>query len=531
MVPAPSLQRASAHHAVAAGGGTVGFELLDVLGGEHRRPPLLLVRWSRSVSVSALGSDWVRRNRKAAGLSRRPLWSFPRSSVRYGVPLRPSVCGGCSARWRPRRVAGLPWSRHLLPCRRRRTRGRRRTDRSATRRRAAPATGMRCPSAWLPVVRSIEVAPGRGRQDAHPWRCGMAPHPDGWRQRHYHFSRPASQVAGRRLNTVLAVVPELLDRLPDVVEGPVAAVLLGPTLEHVGVPAPGQLLDRRHVDGAVVQVVLDLGQVAGEEAAVGADRVAAQRHRPGVGHVLLDERQRLGAGLLQRDRRASISGSSPDLVCMSRTNVVHRPPSPRAAGGRRGRALGDDLEVVVGDERGDLDDDVALGSSPVISRSIHTSTGRAKVAGVLDVPVVAPRPRPPAARLRPARRRRRRPRRPGGRACSRPAAGGPLVPTGIAVAIPEGYAGFVQPRSGLPLRHGVTCLNTPGLVDAGYRGELKVVLVNTDPVDALRGPPGRPHRPARDPAGRTAPPSRRSTTCPTARRGARCRLSAPTGHD
>ena len=62
-----------------------------------------------------------------------------------------------------------------------------------------------------------------------------------------------------------------------------------------------------------------------------------------------------------------------------------------------------------------------------------------------------------------------------------PAGGRALVPTGLAVAIPEGYAGFVQPRSGLALRHGVTCLNTPGLIDSGYRGELKVLLVNTDP--------------------------------------------------
>jgi len=53
-----------------------------------------------------------------------------------------------------------------------------------------------------------------------------------------------------------------------------------------------------------------------------------------------------------------------------------------------------------------------------------------------------------------------------------------LVPTGIALAIPPGFAGFVLPRSGLALRHGVTLLNTPGLVDAGYRGEVKVLLVN-----------------------------------------------------
>ena len=59
-----------------------------------------------------------------------------------------------------------------------------------------------------------------------------------------------------------------------------------------------------------------------------------------------------------------------------------------------------------------------------------------------------------------------------------------MVPTGLAISIPEGYAGFVQPRSGLALKHGVTCLNTPGLIDSGYRGELKVILVNTDPAKA-----------------------------------------------
>ena len=58
-----------------------------------------------------------------------------------------------------------------------------------------------------------------------------------------------------------------------------------------------------------------------------------------------------------------------------------------------------------------------------------------------------------------------------------------VVPTGLALAIPEGYAGFVQPRSGLARRHGVTCLNSPGLIDSGYRGELEVLLVNTDPAD------------------------------------------------
>ena len=58
-----------------------------------------------------------------------------------------------------------------------------------------------------------------------------------------------------------------------------------------------------------------------------------------------------------------------------------------------------------------------------------------------------------------------------------------LIPTGIRLAIPEGYAGFVQPRSGLALRHGVTLANSPGLIDAGYRDELAVILINTDPKE------------------------------------------------
>ena len=62
-----------------------------------------------------------------------------------------------------------------------------------------------------------------------------------------------------------------------------------------------------------------------------------------------------------------------------------------------------------------------------------------------------------------------------------PGGGRALIGTGIAIAIPPGYAGFVQPRSGLALRHGITCLNTPGLIDSGYRDELMVLLVNTDP--------------------------------------------------
>ena len=70
---------------------------------------------------------------------------------------------------------------------------------------------------------------------------------------------------------------------------------------------------------------------------------------------------------------------------------------------------------------------------------------------------------------------------PGGRA---------TVGTGLAVAIPEGYAGFIQPRSGLAAKNGITIVNTPGLVDSGYRGELKVILLNTDCRDTFVVEPG-----------------------------------------
>ncbi len=67
-----------------------------------------------------------------------------------------------------------------------------------------------------------------------------------------------------------------------------------------------------------------------------------------------------------------------------------------------------------------------------------------------------------------------------------PNGGRALIPTGVAIAIPHGYAGFVQPRSGLAAKHGVTVLNSPGLIDAGYRGELKVALINTDPTAVFK---------------------------------------------
>lgn len=65
-----------------------------------------------------------------------------------------------------------------------------------------------------------------------------------------------------------------------------------------------------------------------------------------------------------------------------------------------------------------------------------------------------------------------------------PRGGRALVGTGIAIAVPEGHGAFVLPRSGLSTKHGVTCINAPGLIDAGYRGEVRVSLINHDPAES-----------------------------------------------
>ncbi len=90
-----------------------------------------------------------------------------------------------------------------------------------------------------------------------------------------------------------------------------------------------------------------------------------------------------------------------------------------------------------------------------------------------------------------------------------------VIATGLAVEIPEGYAGFVQPRSGLAARHGIGVVNSPGLIDSGYRGEIRVVLINTDREIRVRRRAGDARRTARHRTGRVRSP-RRS-------RGARCK--------
>ena len=130
----------------------------------------------------------------------------------------------------------------------------------------------------------------------------------------------------------------------------------------------------------------------------------------------------------------------------------------------------------------------------------------------MQIRVHAPRSRPAAAASAAPRRRRATTSTRARTSRSRPAAGGRSCPPGIAIAIPSGYAGFVLPRSGLALHHGITCLNTPGLIDPLYRGELKVLLVNTDPSEPYTVQPRRPHRAARRAARRARWSGSRSTS-------------------
>ena len=94
-----------------------------------------------------------------------------------------------------------------------------------------------------------------------------------------------------------------------------------------------------------------------------------------------------------------------------------------------------------------------------------------------------------------------------------------VVGTGIAIALPAGYAAFVHPRSGLAARHGVTLVNAPGTIDAGYRGEIKVILLNTDPATAGLVPARRPDRPAGGAARGAGRASARWPALPESARG------------
>ena len=164
---------------------------------------------------------------------------------------------------------------------------------------------------------------------------------------------------------MLAVVPQLLDRLEDVVERAVLLRLARPLLVDRRVPAPAQLLERRHVDAAVVQVVVELGHVAVEEAPVHPDAVAAQRRRTGAsGRAARGTRARRAPRRRRRSVAAAISVISPDFVCMLRTKSSMRASVASSWWTTICDAVVEQGQVGVGDDARDLDDHVALDIEP-----------------------------------------------------------------------------------------------------------------------------------------------------------------------
>ena len=185
-----------------------------------------------------------------------------------------------------------------------------------------------------------------------------------WPRRRVGRARARRAQRWRRDEHTLAVVLQLVDRVANVVEGAVRTLLLGPILADLRVPAPHQLLQAGHVDRAVVQVRLDVGQVRGEEATIGPDRVAAQRHGAGRGDVLADEVQGGRPRLLQRHGRGADRVEQPRAGVHADDERVH--PAEHVVGlvDHEIGAFRNDRQLVVGDDRGDLDDHIPVVIQP-----------------------------------------------------------------------------------------------------------------------------------------------------------------------
>ena len=256
------------------------------------------------------------------------------------------------------------------------------------------------------------------------------------------------------------------------------------------VPPLGKFLHARHVHAAIVQVVLDVGEVLHQETSVGADGVAAQRDRSCVGHVLFDESKCRGAGFLQRGTRGSNGLKQARLRVHGDNDGVHRSEHVVRLVNDEVGTLCHDVQFIVGDEGGDFHDDIDGGIEPrhlqIHPNEHHPTLRRASyrrgVASSLVIPIHlldADLPLPTKAHPHDA----------GldlyARVDALVSAGGGrvLIPTGVAVAIPVGYMGMVVPRSELALKHGISLVNTPGIIDAAYRGELQVIMINHDPTN------------------------------------------------
>lgn len=255
------------------------------------------------------------------------------------------------------------------------------------------------------------------------------------------------------------------------------------------IPALGKLFHTGHIDAAIVQVVLDVGQVFHQEASVGADRVSTERDRSWIRDVLFDEGECCGSSFFQRGSRGSNGLEQARLGVHGYYDGVHGGEHVVRLMNDEVWAFRHDVQVVVGDEGGDFHDDVDGGIEPrhlqIHPNEHHPTLRRASyrrgVASSLVVPIRlldADLPLPTKAHPHDA----------GldlyARTDALVSAGGGrvLIPTGVAVAIPVGYMGMVVPRSGLALKHGISLVNTPGIIDAAYRGELQVIMINHDPT-------------------------------------------------
>ena len=264
------------------------------------------------------------------------------------------------------------------------------------------------------------------------------------------------------------------------------------------IPALHQFLHARDVDAPVVQPVLDVGHVLGEKAAVSADGVTAQRNLVRLGAVLADEVERQPGGLVQCHGRGLDGLKEPRLGVHLNDDGFHVREHVLGLVNDKIGPLGHHVQLVIGDDGGNFDDGVNFwietGHLEVHPNQHPDNLGRLSGREGIGVPSVRtmvavhikqldeslPLPRT-ASRGDAGTDLHAR-----NDAVIAPGGGRLLMPTGIAIALPEGYAGFVLPRSGLALNHGISVVNAPGLIDSGYRGELKVVLLNTDPTRPYR---------------------------------------------
>jgi dUTP pyrophosphatase len=244
----------------------------------------------------------------------------------------------------------------------------------------------------------------------------------------------------------------------------------------------------------------DLRQLVSEESSINAYGIPTKRYAARIGNVRSNEVEGGFPCIFERDRRFLYLVEQSRFGVHLANDLVHFVELFFCRSNDKVGSLANNFEGVIGNERCHFDDDVAawveaghleihpnehaemvLAENPSPRQRAQAIGGRFRVT-VADVQVLRldeELPEPTYARPGDA----------GADLFARtgavlaPQGGRALIATGVAVALTEGFAGLVLPRSGLAISSGVTCLNAPGLIDSGYRGEIGVVLINTDPTE------------------------------------------------